>query len=114
MAFTDSIASRDLFDPMRMKYEEVYKDNHTKLNIVASAIRQLPDTGDTDDRPSVLNVGCGTGYPASDMLAKEQLDVYGIDISYNMVQLAQARVQGIFTTIDLTEYQPLRSWQTSS
>lgn len=106
MASTGSVAGRDLFDSMGMKYEEVYKDNYLKENIVSSAIRQLPNIGGTDDRPKVLDVGCGTGHPVSSMLAEKQLDVYAIDVCDKMVKLAKARVRGTFTTIDMIEYQP--------
>lgn len=110
MATTGSIAGRDLFDGLNIAYEEAYKHNPFKTAIVSSAIPLLPRPSGPDGRPSVLDVGCGTGFPVSDMLAKADLDVHGFDIAPEMVKLAQSRIKGTFTLSDMIEYQPTQDF----
>ena len=39
---------------------------------------------------SILDVGCGTGYPNADYLAKQGFQVTGIDVSESMISIAQS------------------------
>lgn len=105
MATQGSIAGRDLFDGLNMTYEEAYKNNPFKTSIVSWAIALLPRI-DSTTRPTVLDVGCGTGVPVSEMLAEANLDVHGFDIAPEMVYLAQSRVKGTFVLSDMIDYQP--------
>ena len=110
MATTGSIAGRDLFDGLNMAYEEAYKHNPFKTTIVSAAIPLLPVPTGTDSPPKVLDVGCGTGIPVSNMLAEANLDVHGFDIAPEMVRLAQSRIKGTFILSDMIDYQPTQDF----
>ncbi|KAJ9627095.1 hypothetical protein H2203_003556 [Taxawa tesnikishii (nom. ined.)] len=104
MATEGSILGRDVFDELNMTYEHAYGDNSFKISIVSNAIPLLPKSSDPNP-PKVLDVGCGTGVPVSEMLANAGLDVHGFDIAPEMVKLVQSRVKGTFTLSDMIEYQ---------
>lgn len=53
----------------------------------------------------VLNVGCDTNKPVSEMLSNAVLDVVGAEISPKMIEHAKSRVR-TFTLADLLEYEP--------
>jgi SAM-dependent methyltransferase len=100
MSTPGSRAGRDLFDQLNIDYEKAYHDNEFKVSCVRKAISMLPLGS------RVLDVGCGTGMPVSEMLSKAGLQVVGCDISPRMIQLAQERVDGSFTVSDMLEYKP--------
>ena len=98
MATQGSLAGLETFDSLNFEYEKAYEDNAIKKSCVSAAISMLP-SGST-----VLDVGCGTGIPVSDMLAKAGLTVVGFDISPKMIALAQGRVKGNFSVSDMLSY----------
>lgn len=100
MATANPTTEKDLFDKLNIDYEKAYGHNPLKIACIKEAISTL--------RPGsrVLDVGCGTGIPVSQMLADAGMNVTGIDVAPNMVELAQQRVKGAFTTADMTEYKP--------
>lgn len=57
-------------------------------------------------RGSILDVGCGTGYPNADYLAKQGFSVTGIDVSDNMIRIAQSLklVNATFEVQDILTY----------
>lgn len=112
MTTEGSIAGLELFDGLNSAYEDAYKNNPFKVSIVSHAISLLKEkeTFQTDSSLSVLDVGCGTGVPVSQLLAENKFDVHGFDISPRMVQLAKSRIQGTFTENDMVGFQPPRSY----
>ncbi|KAK3117815.1 hypothetical protein LTR53_000503 [Teratosphaeriaceae sp. CCFEE 6253] len=91
---------KDVFDPLNIEYENAYKHNPYKKACVRKAISLL------EPGSRVLDVGCGTGVPVSQMLAEAGMKVTGIDIAPKMVELAKSKVDGDFEVADLLEYQP--------
>jgi len=99
MSTHGSLAGLKTFDDLNIEYEKAYEDNPFKKACVLQAISMLPSGS------RVLDIGCGTGVPVSDMLAKAGLEVIGCDISPKMIQLAQSRVNGHFTVSDMLTYE---------
>lgn len=93
-------AGLETFDELNIDYEKAYHDNEFKVSCVQKVISMLPSGS------RVLDVGCGTGMPVSEMLSKAGLQVVGCDISPKMVELAQSRVKGSFAVSDMLEYKP--------
>ncbi|KAK4549174.1 hypothetical protein LTR36_007632 [Oleoguttula mirabilis] len=101
MATDGSIAGRDLFDSLNIEYEHAYRNNPFKKNLIKHCISLL------EPGSRVLDVGCGTGVPVSQMLADAGMEVEGFDIAPKMVELASNRVpKGKFEATDMLEYQP--------
>ncbi|CZR65860.1 uncharacterized protein PAC_15760 [Phialocephala subalpina] len=100
MSTQHSLAGLETFDALNLEYELAYEDNLFKKACITQAISILPPGS------RVLDVGCGTGIPVSDMLAKAGLDVVGFDISPKMIDLAQSRVNGSFTVSDMLSFEP--------
>jgi len=100
MSTPGSRAGRDLFDQLNIDYERAYRDNKFKVSCVRKAISMLPPGS------RVLDVGCGTGIPVSEMLSEAGLQVVGCDISPRMIEFAQERVKGSFIVSDMLEYKP--------
>lgn len=101
MATEGSVAGRDLFDGLNVEYEHAYRNNPFKKACTNKAISLL--------RPGdrVLDVGCGTGVPVSQILADADMEVHGFDIAPKMVEYASRRVpKGKFVASDMLEYQP--------
>ncbi|KAK4981350.1 hypothetical protein LTR66_010060 [Elasticomyces elasticus] len=101
MATEGSVAGRELFDSLNVEYEHAYRDNPFKKACITKAITLL------EPGARVLDVGCGTGVPVSQMLADASMEVHGFDIAPKMIGYASKRVtKGSFTTADMLEYQP--------
>lgn len=101
MATEGSVAGRNLFDGLNVEYEHAYRDNPYKKACVRKAISLLKAGS------RVLDVGCGTGVPVSQMLADAGMKVTGLDIAPKMIELASDRVpNGSFEVSDMLEYQP--------
>jgi SAM-dependent methyltransferase len=98
MSTEGSLAGLETFENLNIEYEHAYGDNKFKKACIAKAISMLPSTS------KVLDVGCGTGVPVSEMLAEAGLDVVGCDISPKMIKLAQTRVKGHFIVSDMLSY----------
>ncbi|PQE28255.1 Methyltransferase type 11 protein [Rutstroemia sp. NJR-2017a WRK4] len=93
-----SKAGLETFDDMNIAYERAYSNNPFKKFCISRAISLLPP------RSRVLDIGCGTGIPVSEMLSLAGLDVVGFDISPKMVVLAKSRVQGTFSVSDMVDF----------
>jgi ubiquinone/menaquinone biosynthesis C-methylase UbiE len=100
MSTPGALAGLQTFDDLNIDYEKAYKDNKFKVACIEKAISLLPSGS------RVLDVGCGTGIPVSEMLSNAGLDVVGFDISPKMVAYAQSRVKGSFTVSDMLQYRP--------
>ena len=61
---------------------------------------------------SVLDVGCGTGYPIDAYLAECGFSLTGIDASEKMIEKAKAlKLEGaVFLTVDLLRFLPARTY----
>ncbi|KAK5124236.1 hypothetical protein LTR85_001939 [Meristemomyces frigidus] len=93
-------AGLETFDALHIEYENAYKDNPYKKACIERAISMLPA------HSRVLDVGCGTGVPVSEMLSNAGMEVTGTDISPKMVKLAQDRVKGDFKVADMLTFEP--------
>lgn len=73
---------------------------------IASFAERLPSGA------SVLDVGCGTGYPVDAYLAEKGFRVIGIDVSEKMIEKARAqRLRGsAFFRADILNFQPARTY----
>ena len=100
MTTPDSLAGLQTFDTLNITYELTYHNNPFKKTCISNAISLLPL------HARVLDVGCGTGIPVSQMLSNAGLEVHGFDISPKMIAYAQSRVNGSFTVSDMLSYQP--------
>ncbi|TGO31736.1 hypothetical protein BHYA_0421g00010 [Botrytis hyacinthi] len=94
-----SQAGHDTFDALNIEYEKAYRDNPFKIAAIKKAITLL------DPGSKVLDVGCGTGVPVSELLAEAGLEVVGFDIAPKMVEFAQKRVKGTFSVSDMVQFQ---------
>ncbi|KAF7917850.1 uncharacterized protein EAE97_011988 [Botrytis byssoidea] len=94
-----SQAGHDTFDALNIEYERAYRENPFKIAAVEKAITLL------DPGSKVLDVGCGTGVPVSELLAEAGLEVFGFDIAPKMIKLAQKRVKGTFSVSDMVQFQ---------
>ncbi|RMZ86653.1 hypothetical protein DV736_g6121, partial [Chaetothyriales sp. CBS 134916] len=95
-----SRAGLETFDSLNIDYEHAYRNNAFKIACVKKAILMLLSGS------RVLDVGCGTGIPVSQMLSEAGLEVIGFDISPKMVDLATSRVKGTFSVSDMLSFQP--------
>ncbi|KAM3066421.1 hypothetical protein ACMFMG_012062 [Clarireedia jacksonii] len=93
-----------LFDHLNVSYEEAYGSNPGLEKQLQDIIFKL------GEKATVLDVGCGTGFPVSSTLAKAGYDVTGIDISQNMVDLCQKRIIGTFFKANMTSFQPQKQF----
>jgi SAM-dependent methyltransferase len=94
-----SKAGLDTFDDINIAYERAYANNPFKKSCITQAISMLPRGS------RVLDIGCGTGIPVSEMLSHAGLAVVGLDISPKMVALAKSRVQGTFSVSDMVDFE---------
>ncbi|KAJ9652940.1 hypothetical protein H2198_007849 [Neophaeococcomyces mojaviensis] len=100
MSTSSSLAGLKTFDGLNIEYERAYHNNPFKKSCIKTAISLLPA------QSHVLDVGCGTGVPVSEMLSSAGLEVVGFDISPKMVELAASRIKGTFAVSDMLTYQP--------
>ncbi|RDW76150.1 hypothetical protein BP5796_06971 [Coleophoma crateriformis] len=99
MSTPGALAGLETFDKLNIEYENAYKNNAFKKACIDEVIRLVPAGS------KVLDVGCGTGVPVSEMLAQAGMNIVGIDISPNMIQLAKDRIEGDFTVSDMLGYE---------
>ncbi|KAJ8061954.1 hypothetical protein OCU04_009739 [Sclerotinia nivalis] len=95
---TGSQAGHDTFDALNIEYEKAYRNNPFKIAAIKKAIELLHPAS------KVLDVGCGTGIPVSELLAATGLEVVGFDIAPKMVEFARQRVKGTFSVSDMVQY----------
>ena len=101
MSTAGSKAGLDLFEKLEIEYENAYGHNEFKKAAVQEIINLIPPGS------RVLDVGCGTGRPVTEMLADAGLHVVACDISPKMLEIASSRVpNGTFVMSDMLEYQP--------
>ena len=100
MANEDPAAEKDMWNRLNIDYEKAYQNNPLKIVCVKQAISLL------EPGSRVLDIGCGTGVPVSQLLADAGMDVTGTDIAPNMVELATTRIKGTFTAADMCDYEP--------
>ena len=96
-----TIAVETLYDQLGRDYQVEHERNPGRQVAINQALASL--------RPGsrVLDVGCGTGRPVSDCLALAGHQVFGIDISQTMIDLARQQVAtGEFIKVDMRDYQP--------
>ncbi|RJL21223.1 class I SAM-dependent methyltransferase [Bailinhaonella thermotolerans] len=87
------------FDSLGIRYEQAYGDLPQRREMVERLIGLLPPSG------RVLDLGCGTGRPAAEMLAAAGMRVTGIDVSGTMIELARAQVpKAEFVQADVLTY----------
>ncbi|KAL5338934.1 S-adenosyl-L-methionine-dependent methyltransferase [Aspergillus crustosus] len=90
-----------VFNTVGASYEAAFGTDEELRKYTELAAKTLPP------RSRVLDVGCGTGKPVSDILATAGHEVHGIDISNEMVTIAGSQVLGNFHVADMRAYHPL-------
>ncbi|MDC3961750.1 class I SAM-dependent methyltransferase [Polyangium jinanense] len=89
------------FDAIGEKYDEVFADKRAQVE----ATRWLAERLTAGDR--VLDVGCGSGVPTAKLLTEAGFSVHGIDISTEMLRLAQRNAPGAhFEQVDVMSFSP--------
>lgn len=86
------------FDHIGSKYENVFGNNQTQITAIEWLSNRLPP------QAHILDVGCGTGVPTAKMLIEAGFEVLGIDISTEMLKIAEQNVPlGKFQLMDMAE-----------
>ncbi|EEQ27125.1 hypothetical protein McanMca71_005309 [Microsporum canis] len=94
-------ATESLYDEVFLDYENNYHNNEGLKAFVREAASKLSSGA------KVLDVGCGTGRPIAEALCAAGLDVTGIDLSTEMVELCRKRFpSATFIKADMTKFQP--------
>ncbi|KAK2766145.1 hypothetical protein FQN54_007661 [Arachnomyces sp. PD_36] len=90
-----------IFDGLGKRYEDAFANYPDLREVTQHVIEQLGPNS------RVLDIGCGTGKPVSQMLAEAGHNVHGIDVSKEMVNIASSQVpQGTFEKVDMRKYDP--------
>ncbi|PLB52304.1 S-adenosyl-L-methionine-dependent methyltransferase [Aspergillus steynii IBT 23096] len=89
-----------VFNYLGKRYEDAFLDSPKLCQVVRRTISAL------EPHSRVLDVGCGTGKPVADIVASAGHEVYGIDISETMVNIAHSQVRGTFQKADMRQYTP--------
>lgn len=95
-----SAEEHDMWDGLNIEYEHAYQNNPFKKSCVNHAISLLKPGS------RILDIGCGTGVPVSQMLAEASMEVVGTDVAPKMVMHAEKRVKGTFEVADMVNYEP--------
>lgn len=95
-----TLTAEQLFNQVGKQYEDVYCDNPGLKKFINTSLDMLQPGS------AVLDVGCGTGKPVADQLARAGHEVYGIDVSQKMIEVAQNQVEGRFVKADMTSFEP--------
>ncbi|KAL6230199.1 hypothetical protein BDW75DRAFT_245038 [Aspergillus navahoensis] len=95
-----AIGAEVLFNKLAQHYEDAYANSPNLCATVDMVINLLPQ------KSTILDVGCGTGKPVSQMLAAAGHNVNGIDIAEKMIEIARKQVPGNFERADMRTYQP--------
>lgn len=95
-----TVSAEDLFNDIGQKYEDAYLENLGLKKVIQLALAELKPGS------KVLDVGCGTGKPVASQVAHAGHDVYGIDVSQQMVDIARKQVSGRFEKADMLSFEP--------
>lgn len=95
-----TVSAEDLFNGIGQKYEDAYVKNPGLEEVIQLVLADLKP------RSQVLDVGCGTGKPVASHVARDGHDVYGIDVSQQMVDIARKQVSGRFEKEDMLTFEP--------
>jgi SAM-dependent methyltransferase len=95
-----STSGKDVFEHLNIDYEHAYGHNPLKRSCLEESIALLAPGS------RVLDLGCGTGIPVSQMLSEAGMSVVGIDVSPKMTELAEQRVRGDFRVGDIASTEP--------
>ncbi|CAF1533366.1 unnamed protein product [Didymodactylos carnosus] len=91
----DARQQANVYDKIGEKYEAIFGNNTNQTTAVKWLLDRLPPNS------KILDIGSGTGVPTARMLADAGHTVTGIDISVEMVKIAQHQVpQGTFFQAD--------------
>ena len=91
----------ELFDKVGLDYEQAFGHDAGLHDAVKTCLDHLPTNA------SVLDCGCGTGKPVSEMIVDSGRRVHGIDFSPIMVELSRKQVpSGTFEMANMLEYVP--------
>jgi SAM-dependent methyltransferase len=89
------------FDTIGARYDEVFNSKPGQLAATEWILEQL---GNRDERPLVIDIGCGTGLPTARQLIDGGCEVVGVDISPVMIEIARDNVpEAIFVERDLSD-----------
>lgn len=101
MVSTGAETAESLFNTLGARYEDAFANDPLLCDFIKSVAESL------QPKSKVIDVGCGTGKPVSYLLAEAGHEVYGIDVSGEMVRLATSQVpSGKFQQADMREYEP--------
>lgn len=92
-------APEAVFDRVGATYDDIHADNPAQLEALEDLVARLPDGG------VVLDLGCGTGRPAADVVTGGGHDYVGVDESEVMLDLARTtgRARARFRRADLRD-----------
>jgi ubiquinone/menaquinone biosynthesis C-methylase UbiE len=94
----------ELYDFLGKRYEDAFRNHPLQEQSVRWLINQLQPPASAH----VLDVGSGTGVPVAKMLAEAGIDVVGIDLSFQMVEIAKQQVPNAnFIFADALKFEPL-------
>lgn len=94
------IEAESMFDDIAKNYEANFSEDPSLHRVIDQTLSRL------EPQSQVLDVGCGTGKPVSYRLAEAGHHVTGIDISQNMLDIANRQVNGEFIKSDMMKYEP--------
>ncbi|KAB8258661.1 S-adenosyl-L-methionine-dependent methyltransferase [Aspergillus pseudonomiae] len=99
-----TIEVESLFNDLGATYEAAFANNAPLRAFVHRAAKELSPGS------RILDVGCGTGKPVADILASAGHEVHGIDLSPEMVKIAQSQVQGTFEVANMKDFHPSKPY----
>jgi SAM-dependent methyltransferase len=93
--------SAEFFDGIGIRYEEAFGHDIGLQSFIGKALSIPPP------KVKVLDIGCGTGKPASSIIAANGHHLHGIDLSPVMVELSRKNVPlGTFEVANTLHFNP--------